>query len=158
MDNGLVFCVSTLHKVEEIVGRLRKYPRTTVKNKQHGVKVWGDKENKHIFIPTLIDDYSHWMSGVHIVDQCIDYYHTDLRCRRNWIPIFIQIMNIMQNNAYAMYKDHHDKNASSHKHFIMEWVKLLIQKAKMYFYEDLDSESTFTPNTRSSAPPLHLWQ
>eukprot|EP00957_Ditylum_brightwellii_P117329 8948686-Ditylum_brightwellii.AAC.1 len=39
----------------------------------------------------------------------------------------------------------------------MEWVKLFINKAKMHFYEDLDSESTFASNTRSSAlspPPL----
>eukprot|EP00957_Ditylum_brightwellii_P172779 13153505-Ditylum_brightwellii.AAC.2 len=61
MDNGLVFCVTTLSKLEEIVERLMKCPRTTVKNKLHVAKVWGDKGNTHIFIPTLIDDYNHWM-------------------------------------------------------------------------------------------------
>eukprot|EP00957_Ditylum_brightwellii_P203341 15334215-Ditylum_brightwellii.AAC.1 len=37
----------------------------------------------------------------------------------------------------------------------MECVKLLFQKAKMHFYEDLDSESAFATNTRSTAsfPP-----
>eukprot|EP00957_Ditylum_brightwellii_P100473 7658487-Ditylum_brightwellii.AAC.1 len=152
MDNGFVLCVTTLHKVGEIVERLRKCPRTAVKNKLHAAKVWGDKGKKHIFISTLIDDYNHWMCGVDIVDQHIAYYHPDLRCRRNWIPIFIQILSIMQNNAYVLYKDHHGKNTSSHKHFTMEWVKLFINKTKMHFCEDLDSESTFAPNTKSSAP------
>eukprot|EP00957_Ditylum_brightwellii_P125504 9566480-Ditylum_brightwellii.AAC.1 len=114
MDNGLAHCVFTLHNVGERVERLRKHPRTTVNNKQHVVKVWGDKGKKHIFIPTLIDDYNHWMCGVDIVDQHIAYYHPNLRCRKNWIPIFIQNMSIMKNNAYVVHKDHHDKNASSH--------------------------------------------
>eukprot|EP00957_Ditylum_brightwellii_P066842 5072767-Ditylum_brightwellii.AAC.1 len=35
----------------------------------------------------------------------------------------------------------------------MEWVKLLMQKAKMHFYEDLDSDSSFTPSTKTSVPP-----
>eukprot|EP00957_Ditylum_brightwellii_P069175 5252956-Ditylum_brightwellii.AAC.1 len=61
MDNVLVLCVTTLHKVGEIVERLRKYPRATVKNKLHSAKVWGDKGKKHIFIPTFINDYNHWM-------------------------------------------------------------------------------------------------
>eukprot|EP00957_Ditylum_brightwellii_P210880 15365512-Ditylum_brightwellii.AAC.1 len=81
MDNGLVLCVNTLYKVGEIVERLKKCPRTTVKNKQHVAKVWDDKEKEHIFIPTLIDDYNHWMCRVDIVDQWIAHYHPDLRCR-----------------------------------------------------------------------------
>ena len=34
MDNGLVFCVSTLHKVGEVIKRKRKRPRKTLKNKK----------------------------------------------------------------------------------------------------------------------------
>eukprot|EP00957_Ditylum_brightwellii_P111821 8528786-Ditylum_brightwellii.AAC.1 len=71
MDNGLVLCMNTLHRVGEIVERLKKCPRTTVKNKLHVTKVWDDKGKKHIFIPTLINDYNHWMCGVDIVDQHI---------------------------------------------------------------------------------------
>jgi len=32
MDDGMVFCVSTVHKVGEVVKRERRRPRTTVKN------------------------------------------------------------------------------------------------------------------------------
>eukprot|EP00957_Ditylum_brightwellii_P003809 289421-Ditylum_brightwellii.AAC.1 len=67
MDNGLVLCVTTLHDVGEILERLRKRPRTIVKNKQHIMKVWGDGGKKHIFISTLINDYNHWMCGIDIV-------------------------------------------------------------------------------------------
>eukprot|EP00957_Ditylum_brightwellii_P060062 4560908-Ditylum_brightwellii.AAC.1 len=59
MDNGLVLCVTTLHKVRGIVERLRKHPRTAVKNTQHNAKVWSGKGKKHIFINTLIDYYNH---------------------------------------------------------------------------------------------------
>eukprot|EP00957_Ditylum_brightwellii_P196847 14997870-Ditylum_brightwellii.AAC.1 len=39
----------------------------------------------------------------------------------------------------------------------MDWVKLFINKAKIHFYEDLNSESTFDPTARSSVPsPPHL--
>eukprot|EP00957_Ditylum_brightwellii_P184787 14074599-Ditylum_brightwellii.AAC.1 len=41
MDNGLVFMVSTVHKVVNIVFCLRKYPRVTDSNKKHVDDVWG---------------------------------------------------------------------------------------------------------------------
>eukprot|EP00957_Ditylum_brightwellii_P101329 7721844-Ditylum_brightwellii.AAC.1 len=126
MDNGLALCVSTLHKVGEIVEKARKHPRSTIKNKSHVIKIWGDKEKKSIKIPTLIDDYNHWICGIDVIGQRIAYYHPNLRCRRNLIPIWIQILSLMRNNAYLVYKDCHDKKASPHKHFTMEWVKLLM--------------------------------
>eukprot|EP00957_Ditylum_brightwellii_P167518 12752005-Ditylum_brightwellii.AAC.1 len=121
MDNGLVLCVSTLNKVGKKLERVRKHPRITIKNKDHVTKIWGDKGKKSIRIPTLIDVYNHWMCGIDIVDQHIAYYHPVLRCRRNWIPIWIQILSLMHNNAYIVYKDHHDMKVSSHKHFTIEW-------------------------------------
>jgi len=83
MDNGLVLCVSTLHKIGETISRTRKRPRKTAKNQRHIDKVWGDSSTTNIFIPTLIDDYNHWMGGVDLTNQMIAYYHPNLRCRRN---------------------------------------------------------------------------
>ena len=42
MDNGLVFCVSTIHKPGQIVKRRRKLPRVTMNNRKHVKEVWGD--------------------------------------------------------------------------------------------------------------------
>ena len=71
VDNGLVFCVTILHKINNTVKRLRKRPRKTINNRRHVDKIWGDEGTKEIYIPTLIDDYSHWMSGVDVADQRI---------------------------------------------------------------------------------------
>ena len=98
MDNRLVFCVSTVYKASEIVVKLRKKPRKIVENKDHVDIVWKEKSTAEFFTPTLIDNYNHWMYGVDISDQRIAYYHPNLRCIQNWIPIFIQILRIVRNN------------------------------------------------------------
>ena len=110
MDNGMVFCVSTLHRPGNMIKRLRKRPRVTNNNKNHVSKIWGDKGTVQIFIPTLIDDYNHWMGGVDLCDQRIAYYHPNLRCNRNWIPMFMQLMSIVRNNCYIVYRSHFKKD------------------------------------------------
>ena len=75
MDNGLVFCVSTIHKPGQIVKRRRKRPRVTANNKKHVQKIWEDRGTVDIFIPLLIDKYNYWMGGVDFSDQRIAYYH-----------------------------------------------------------------------------------
>ena len=49
MDTGLVFYVSTVHKMGEIVMRLKKKPRKTVKNKGHVDIVWKEKSTAEFF-------------------------------------------------------------------------------------------------------------
>ena len=80
MDNGLVFCMSTLHKVGKIVLRKGKRPCKTGRNKNHVDQVWGDEPVKEIDIPTLINDYNHWMGGVDLYNQQISYYHCNFHC------------------------------------------------------------------------------
>lgn len=63
---------------------------------EHGTLVARWMDNGLVF---LIDDYNHWMGGVDISDQRIAYYHPNLRCLRNWIPIFIQIVSIIRSNS-----------------------------------------------------------
>ena len=41
MDNGLVFCVSTIHKPGEIIKRTRKRPRKTKLNSRHVDEIFG---------------------------------------------------------------------------------------------------------------------
>ena len=94
LDDGwtmnYVYCVSTLHKVGKTIKRMRNIPRKTVNNKNHVDRVWGDQGKVQIFIPTLIDDYNYWMGGVDVSDQRIVYYQSNLRSRRNWIPMLFR--------------------------------------------------------------------
>ena len=41
-DNGMVFVVSTIHKIGKIIKRLRKRPRKSTENKKNVEKIWGD--------------------------------------------------------------------------------------------------------------------
>ena len=55
MDNGLVFCISTIHKIGSTVKAYRKRPQIICKNNNHSKKVWGNDPKKDIYIPKLID-------------------------------------------------------------------------------------------------------
>ena len=61
IDNNIVMMVSTLHGPNEEVLRERKKPRVTTINRGNIQRVWGDDYIKEVFIPTIIDDYNHWM-------------------------------------------------------------------------------------------------
>eukprot|EP00957_Ditylum_brightwellii_P041886 3172700-Ditylum_brightwellii.AAC.1 len=74
-DNGMVFVVTTIHKVRETITRLRKCPRKTQNNKRHVDQVWEENGTAFINIPTLIDNYNYWMGGVDVSNQHISYYH-----------------------------------------------------------------------------------
>ena len=132
MDNSLVFCVSTVHRIGNVIKRMRKRPRYTTTNKRHVREVWGDDGKKEINIPTLIDHYNHWMGGVDLVDQLIAYYHADCRCLRTWVPMFVQIVSMIRTNCYVVYKKHQQGNklkVKTHKLCTLDMVSTLLQKA-----------------------------
>ena len=120
MDNGLVLMVTTLHKPGKNIVRERKRPRVTIKNKKHVNKIWGNEPVKRISIPKVVDDYNHWMGGVDLVDQRISYYHADLRCYRNWIPMFLQILSIIRNNCFIVHRSLMKDKALSHKNLLLK--------------------------------------
>ena len=77
---------------------------------------------KSRFLP-WIDDYNHWMGGVDVADQQTLYYHPcKLVCYKNWIPIFIQLLSIIHNNAYIIHHSNMENDALTHKEFTQESV------------------------------------
>ena len=132
MDNGMVFVVSTIHRVGKIVQRRRKRPRKTQNNKSHVNFIWGENGTALIHIPTLIDNYNYWMGGVDVGDQRISYYHpSNIVCQRTWVPIFIQILSIIRNNAYVVHRTNLGPKALSHKDFTYQMISWLLKKAEM---------------------------
>ncbi len=53
----MFFCVSTVHKAGQVIGRCRRYPRKTLKNRSHVDRIWGQQGNVDIWIPKLIDQF-----------------------------------------------------------------------------------------------------
>ena len=79
----------------------QKKPRLNQVNKKHVDKVWGNNGSQ--MIPSMVDDYNHWMGGVDLADQRIANYHPDIRCHRTWIPIFLQGLSIIRNNMFLVF-------------------------------------------------------
>jgi len=51
MDNGMVFCTSTVHRPDQSIERCRRKPRKTKKNERHVDKIWGKQGRMNIKIP-----------------------------------------------------------------------------------------------------------
>ena len=133
MDNNLVYLVSTVHKFNIIVKKIRRKPRKNAVNGKFMDKIWGENGKAAVCIPLLVDNYNHWMGGVDLADQRIAYYMPDLRCRRNWIPLFIQMLGLVQNNSYLTHSSQDDKTKiQMHKKFLLSMIEELMFKAHFY--------------------------
>ena len=127
MDNGMVFCCSTIHRAGNKIKRMRKRPRKTQNNRMHVDKICGENGAVEIYIPTLIDDYNYWMGDVDVADQRISYYHpSKLVCKRTWIPIFMQLLSIIRNNAYLVHRQNSTKPLTQKKflHHMVCWLMM----------------------------------
>ena len=104
LDNSFVLVMSTVHSCVKSVMKKRRRPRENPKNKDHIPKVFGTHGFANICIPWIINTYNYWMGGVDRCDQMIAYYAPDLRCMRNWLPMWLQLVQILIVNMWIVYK------------------------------------------------------
>ena len=168
IDNNVVKMVSNVHlgtSVDEAVSRARKKPRINEFNRKNIRLVWGDDHTANVKIPSIVNDYNHWMLGVDVVDQLIAYYRPKIRCRRTWMPIFLQCLCVLRVNSYVLYKetsrDHpevDDKEIKSHKSFLIEFINVLIRRAiaeTTTTRTTVPSAATSTRSTPTDSPIIH---
>ena len=157
-DNGMVFLTSTVHQVGNTIERLRKKPRSTATNKNHVEAVWGNNGSTNIYIPTLVDDYNHWMGGVDMTDQLISYYHPNIRCFRTWLPMFLQILSMIRTNSFVVYKSYYNqqnrKPPLNHKQFTLAMIESLLAEADYYFKRP-NENNLITSSTSTAADPIN---
>ncbi len=113
IDSNVVLMVSTVQKPNDFVNRVRRRPRLTATNRYHIQNVWGNNATKMMTIPCVIDDYNKSMGGVDLADQRIPEYSLDVRCHRTWVPLMLQCLGIIRNNAYSAYT-HYPTRRSYH--------------------------------------------
>lgn len=130
VDNDVVDMVTTIHDGYSTVLKLRKRPRENPLNRHNVRQVWGDNWGANIDIPEMVDNYNCWMGGVDKAYQLISYYKPRLRCRRTWLPLFLHCMDICVLNSYIISK--HKNVASTHKRFVMDWIKALNTRADIH--------------------------
>ena len=122
-----------------------------------------------IWIPKLIDDYNHKMGGVHLVDQYIAYYQPNVPYQRNWILLFVQIMDIIHNYLYMVHKACFDRMGmsrrqihlfSTHKMFaigMVQYILLLSTFREIYVDDPTNAnfrERDYSDNTSAFASSL----
>ena len=93
------------------------------------IRFEANKERMNIKIKRLIDDYNHWMGRVDLSDQRIAYSYPNLRCRRNWIPFFIQLLSTIHANAFMVHQNYFKKKSLAYKKFTFALIDGLIQKS-----------------------------
>ena len=85
------------------------------------------------------------MGGFDLIDQRISYYHPNLSCCCKWFPLFVQLLSMVQNNAYVVYSDHYKGDSITHKQFTYNIVEDLMRLSHKYFnYQHADSPATVT--------------
>jgi hypothetical protein len=106
MDNGPVTFLTTIHGIGEDweVTTDRRRPRKTMLNAGHVEEVFGDDGEKKLEIPQMVDDYNHHMGGVDTADQLRSYDNTQLKARRNWMPLFFWLLDTAIINSYILAK------------------------------------------------------
>lgn len=130
IDNNEVFMVSSLHDPAERIMQERRRPRRTATNAAHLTEVWGNNARADIPIPLVVHQYNNWMNGVDVSDQLVQYYAPIIRCYRNWLPIFLQGLQVMRVNAWIVHKMRsRPGEALSHKEFVMALAMAYLRRA-----------------------------
>ena len=122
-----------MHDVEDKVSRDRKRPRETPNNKKNVRLVWEEASRAGVETPMVIDDYIHWVLGVDLADQLIAHYCMKLGCRRTWMPLFMQLINIARANSYVAQKNvkkQRGEEHQGHEGFIMDFIVAMVERNK----------------------------
>ena len=101
-DNSAVHFLSTIHTLEGKVISERKKPRQTSSNGPAIRRAFGPHDRAKISIPAVTDDYNQYKVGVDLADQYRSYYFTQLKCLRNWPPLFYWLLDTTVINSYLL--------------------------------------------------------
>ena len=101
-DNSAVHFLSTIHTLEERITVERKKPRISSSNGPAIRRVFGTAERSNAAIPVITNDYNRYKVGVDVADQYRSYYFTQLKCLRNWPPLFYWLVDTTVINSFLI--------------------------------------------------------
>lgn len=96
--------MTTVHEAHEKTLSERRKPRSTSTNAIVARRIFGDQNRKVLEIPTVVDDYNHFMNAVDLADQRRAAYTVHQRARRNWLSLFFWLVDISLVNTHLLYE------------------------------------------------------
>jgi hypothetical protein len=171
-DSNKVGFLSTVHDALEWIIRLRKLPRDSstyfAVTKQPFIIFDPPLGCKNLYewtrllpIPSMIDDYNHFMGGVDIADQLRAHFSTQLRGVKTWRPLFYWLLDTTIVNAYLLFEHQRkaklvgkDKARSLHRTFREALVSTLLLDPKLPQEKASSSVTKYTelPRSRLTRP------
>ena len=101
-DNSAVHFLTTIHNLTDRIVTERKKPRLTSSNGPAIRRAFGIPERVRVSIPVITNDYNQYKVEVDVADQYRSYYYTQLKCLRNWPPIFYWLLDTTIINSYLL--------------------------------------------------------
>ena len=122
---------------------MRKRPPLTASGARQTRKVFGDKVEKELSIPTFIFYYNYYMCGVDIADQRRLYFTTQRIHRKTWKPLWHFLLDTVICNCFLLSSytptNRQATRKDSHKQFRIDLRNALfkrsIRKRKLYTQE-----------------------
>lgn len=160
MDNGPVTMLTTIHGIIKEEGWTvdveRRRPRLTSTNGRKVNVMFGKAHRKVVPIPRFIDDYNKYMGSVDIADQLRSYYTVQMRSLRNWLPLFLWLLDTAIINSYILRCLHLNKqHKSSHREFRLDLLHQLLQKATPILLTPTSPEQETTKRQRTTYASKH---
>ncbi len=126
--------MTTEHRIEDTILRLRKCPKKTASNASITRKPFGDQSTKILSIPLFIDCYNQNNGGIDQANQLRAVYTTHFS--RNWKEFFSEVffaIDIAVVNSYKLnlalneskISSTENRKSTQHREFIEELVNLL---------------------------------
>jgi len=102
-DHGWVHLATTVHDGEEHVSTHRKRSRSTSSGAAVARRHFDQAQERLSSIPAIIDDYNCNKSFVDLSDQLRAYYTCLMRSRRNWIAMFLFLLELALTNSHCLF-------------------------------------------------------
>ena len=150
-DNSAVHFLSTIHNLKDRVISERKKPRLSSSNGPAIRRVFGLPERAKVPIPVITNDYNQYKVGVDVADQYRSYYFTQLKCLRNWPPIFYWLLDTTVINSYLLARQlpspHEYHGLRCSRTFRLKLAELLVAKYAPSQAARKPRKAFYTPKT-----------
>jgi len=121
-DSNVVLFATTVGNLGETVTRNRRRPGASRTGAAQTRKVFGNNVRLPLDIPSLINNYNHFMGGVDQFDQLRSYYSILRPHYKTWRPLFTLLIEISLVNCYKLATANRKTTHDAHRNWLLTLV------------------------------------